>query len=96
MDSYSKDILSKQMTISEIQKKWNVPPDRAVRLFCRATGSRRPNTDHLDQWSKQVLRKISLRTSPSTQDCCGGHCEGGGCDHSDHSSGCGGCSGCHS
>lgn len=57
MDSKSKMIIEKQMTISEIEQKWKCNTDRAVKLFCKALSIRKPNTDKLDAWSKHKLRK---------------------------------------
>ena len=91
MNSTSKEILDKEMTISEIEKKFSVSTDRAVRLFCQATGSRRPNSDQLDQWSKQIHRKAKKRAG---EDSSGNSCSSGGtCSDSccsDHNQNCGG------
>ena len=76
MDTNSKMIIEKQMTISEIEKKWNCNTDRAVKLFCKAFGIRKPNTDKLDAWSKHKLKKhksyshIEKNTCGSKQNGC--------------------------
>ncbi len=91
MNPKYREIIENRMIISEIEKKWNVPTSRAVELFCKATGKRKPNTDKLDSWSKNIMSKI-LKVSPD--DGCGGctdnkkdSCSDGGCS--------GGCCGCH-
>jgi hypothetical protein len=66
MDSKSKTILEHAMVISEIEKKWNCSTDRAVQLFCKTLGIRRPNTDKLDAWSKNKLKKFN----GSKKSCC--------------------------
>lgn len=96
MNSTSKEILDKEMTISEIEKKFNVPTDRAVRLFCQATGARRPNSDKLDLWSKQMLKKAKSKSAEcSSGNSCssGGSCSDSCCSDNHDSDWDGGCCG---
>lgn len=89
MDSKSKSIIENQMTISEIEKKFSCTTDRAVILFCKALGIKKPNTDQLEPWSKQKLKNFFKNSQCSQQktnkdsvdqnDCsscstCNGHC----------------------
>lgn len=85
-------IREKEMVISEIEKKWGVPTSRAVKLFCDAYRVSRPNTDYLDQWSKQVIRRkrsskpVEAQSSPSCGENCGDACDSdcgscGSCGH---------------
>ena len=82
MDSKSKTIIEKQLSISEIEKKWNCNTDRAVKLFCKALGLKKPNTDKLDAWSKHKLRK------------CKGHATEGKKDCGENNGGCSSCQSC--
>jgi len=86
MDTKSKTILENGMIISEIEKKWNCSTDRAVILFCRALGIRKPNTDKLDAWSKHQLRKFLRQTT-------GANDEKDHCNH--NQAGCSSCKSCH-
>ncbi len=83
MDSKSKTIIENQLTISEIEKKWNCNTDRAVKLFCSALGLKKPNTDKLDVWSKHKLRKYTCHSSVEKSTC------------NEHQSGCSSCQSCH-
>lgn len=82
MDSKSKVIIEKQMTISEIEKKWNCNTDRAVKLFCKALGLKKPNTDKLEAWSKHKLRH------------CKGYADGGNRECEEHKGTCNSCRSC--
>jgi hypothetical protein len=83
MDSKSETIIEKQMSISEIEKKWDCNTDRAVKLFCKALGIRKPNTDKLDAWSKHKLKKYSSYPKEDIKTC------------SNSQSGCSSCHSCH-
>ncbi len=88
MDSKSRLIIENQMTISEIERKFSCTTDRAVILFCKALGIKKPNTDQLESWSKQKLKNLSKNSQCSqqkTHDCS---------DHQTDCSSCGGCNGC--
>ena len=52
MVSATKEIIEKEMTVSDIEKRFHVSTQRAVQLFCQATGVSSPNTSQLDAWSK--------------------------------------------
>ncbi len=69
MDLKSKTIIEHKMTISEIEKKWNCNTDRAVKLFCKALGIRKPNTDKLDAWSKHKLKKYGSYSNKDKKSC---------------------------
>jgi len=86
MDSKSKTIIEKQMTISDIEKKWHCNTDRAVKLFCGALGIKKPNTDKLDAWSKHKLSKLMRHLNGNRQN-------QNACD--DSHSGCSSCSSCN-
>jgi len=86
MDAKSKTILDNEMSISEIEKKWNCTTDRAVILFCKALGIRKPNTDKLEAWSKHQLRKASNKIT-------GDKSEKAHCDQ--NHTGCSSCKSCH-
>jgi len=69
MDTKSKTIIEKQMTISQIEKKWHCNTDRAVKLFCNALGLKKPNTDQLDAWSKHKLKQCLNRSYDGGKSC---------------------------
>jgi len=79
MDSKTKTIIEQEMTISEIEKKWHCDTDRAVKLFCKALGIRKPNTDKLDSWSKHQLKKFTNHNTRRKADCGEQHCSCDGC-----------------
>jgi hypothetical protein len=92
MDSKSKTILENEMVISEIEKKWKCSTDRAVQLFCKALGIRKPNTDKLDAWSKNKLKKATA----GKKTCCSDSEKSDSHSCSCTSSSCSGCHGsCH-
>ncbi len=92
MVSATKEIIEKEMTVSDIEKRFHVSTQRAVQLFCQATGVSSPNTSQLDAWSKQIIRRVHTKAKQASEakneacdaDCCDNN--GGSCDH---------CSGCH-
>jgi hypothetical protein len=96
MVSATKEIIEKEMTISDIEKKYHVSTQRAVQLFCQAANVSSPNTSQLDAWSKQIIRRVHAKvkqaSTPSTDTCDASSChkDSGSCGE-----GCSGCSGCH-
>ena len=44
MVSATKEIIEKEMTISDIEKRFHVSTQRAVQLFCQAAKVSSPNT----------------------------------------------------
>jgi len=72
MNTKEKRILRDTMSVSAIEKKWNVPTNRALKLFCRAFGVKKPNTDKPDAWSRQMLKKKNRRS----ESCDSGSCPG--------------------
>ena len=83
MDTKSKLIIEKQMTISQIEKKWKCNTDRAVKLFCTALGIKKPNTDQLDAWSQHKLKQHKSHQYGDQKPC------------NNSQSGCSSCHSCH-
>ncbi len=90
MSDSERTIREKEMVISEIEKKWNVPTARAVKLFCDAFRVSKPNTDYLDQWAKRIIQKKRIQKpfveKPTIDDCCSDSCDSdcgscGSCGH---------------
>ncbi|HPR95320.1 MAG TPA: hypothetical protein PK466_03250 [Thermotogota bacterium] len=88
MDSKTKAIIENEMVISEIEKKWNCTTDRAVQLFCKALGLKKPNTDKLDAWSKNKLKKMHTGQAKCCSDSQQSESQSCSCSSSS-------CSGCH-
>ena len=92
MVSATKEIIEKEMTISDIEKRFHVSTQRAVQLFCQAAKVSSPNTSQLDAWSKQIIRRVHAKAKQSAQnreETCDSDC----CDTSGGS--CYQCRGCH-
>jgi len=92
MVSATKEIIEKEMTISDIEKRFYVSTQRAVQLFCQAANVSSPNTSQLEAWSKQIIRRVHAKAkqaSEAQKEACDSDCcdkSGGSCDH---------CPGCH-